>query len=133
MMKHDVSPELDIRTSRSGGKGGQHVNKVETQVEVRFHIPSSRIFSEQEKQVLLVKLAKRLTKDDVLIVRCNETRTQLSNKEIAINKLHVILEHALEKRQPRIATKVPKGVKARRLEGKKLRGEIKAGRKKIAF
>lgn len=130
-MKIDVSGELEIRTSRSGGKGGQHVNKVETQVEVRFTIGLSRILNEEQKQILTDKLAKKLTHDGTLIVRCNETRTQLSNKEIAIEKLHHMLEQCLIKRKARIATRVSKAVKARRMDEKKRRGDIKKMRGKF--
>lgn len=130
-MKIDVSGELEVRTSRSGGKGGQHVNKVETQVEVRFTIGASRILHDEQKQILLDKLANKLTHDGTLIVRCNETRTQLSNKEIAIEKLHHVLEQCLIKRKARIATRASKAVKARRMDQKKRRGEIKKMRGKF--
>lgn len=130
-MKIDVTPELEIRTSRSGGKGGQHVNKVETQVEVRFAVSKSSILNEEQKQLVFDKLEKRLSKEHILIIKCNETRTQLSNKEIAIAKLNHLLEHCLEKRTPRIATKIPKAVVRKRIEGKKRRGEIKSMRRKV--
>lgn len=130
-MKIDVTPELEIRTSRSGGKGGQHVNKVETQVEVRFAVSKSSILNEEQKQLVFDKLEKRLSKEHILIIKCNETRTQLSNKEIAIAKLNHLLEHCFEKRTPRIATKIPKAVVRKRIEGKKRRGEIKSMRRKV--
>ena len=132
-MKIDVSQEVQIRTSRSGGKGGQHVNKVETQVEVRFAVLHSNLFNEDQKNTLLHKLEKRLTRDHILIIKCNETRTQLGNKEIALQKLNHLLEQCLEKRKARIATRVPKGVHERRMDQKKQRGELKLNRQKLRF
>lgn len=132
-MKIDLRSELEVRTSRSGGKGGQHVNKVETRVEVRFDIMASRLLSLEQKDVLLHKLAKRLSSDHVLSVVCHETRSQLSNKEIAIGKLHHLLEQCLIKRKARIATKVPHKVKENRLKGKKCRADVKVMRRRVGM
>lgn len=124
-MNIDVTKELEIKTSRSGGKGGQNVNKVETQVEVRFNIATSLILNEEQKQILILKFANQLTKNNELLVVCNEDRTQLSNKSIAIKKLHKLIEKGLIISKTRTATKIPKGIKEKRLKSKKLRGEIK--------
>lgn len=124
-MNIDVSKELEFKTSRSGGKGGQNVNKVETQVEVRFNVPNSFILSQEQKELLLKKLANQLNKNNELLVVCNEDRTQLGNKSKAIKKINLLIGQNLMVAKKRTATKIPKSIKEKRLKSKKIAGEIK--------
>ena len=127
----NVVKELKFKTARSGGTGGQNVNKVETMVEGYFNVESSQILSPEQKELIKTKLANKITDEGFLLVKSQTQRTQLGNKEEVIRKINTLINHALIKPKKRKPTKPSKAAKEKRIESKKKKGEIKSGRKKI--
>lgn len=127
----DVLPEIQIQTTRSGGKGGQNVNKVETAAIAYFNVTSSQILSEEQKETVFQKLSNRINSEGFLVVKSQTFRTQLENREEAIRKVNHFIAGALKKKKPRIATKPSKQSREKRLESKKRSSQVKEGRKRL--
>lgn len=127
----DVSSEIQLQTTRSGGKGGQNVNKVETAVIAYFNITASQILSEEQKRIVSEKLSNRINSEGSLVVKSQTFRTQIENKEDAVKKVNELITSALKKKKARIATKPSRQSKEKRLESKKRSSQIKEGRKKF--
>ncbi len=123
--------ELQFSATKSSGPGGQHVNKVNTKIILRFNITESDLLSEAEKALLLKKLKSKLTLEGVLLIEAQEKRSQLQNKNIAIKKFYELLTKAFTKKKKRIATKPSKAADKKRLNNKKQHAEKKANRKKL--
>lgn len=129
-MKIDISSEIVFTTARSGGKGGQNVNKVETMVLGSFDILNSPQLNENQKRTLTQKLKNRINKEGHLLVKSQTERTQLGNKENVIDKMNALIEEALIRKKSRIATLPTMASKLSRLQSKKRNATIKEYRKR---
>jgi ribosome-associated protein len=123
--------ELIFKASRSSGPGGQNINKLNTKVAAIFDIENSRCLSREQKQIVLKKLAARITKDKKLITISQKFRTQKANRDFAIEKLSNLLENALKKPKPRRPTKPTFAAVEKRIKYKKSRSLLKQQRRKI--
>ena len=131
MTSIDLAPEIIFQTTRSGGKGGQNVNKVETAVIGYFDINASQILSDEQKLEITEKLSNRINSEGMLFVKSQTYRTQLENKDEVIRKINELVIKALEKKKKRKPTKISKAAKEKRLDGKKKKGDIKEGRRRV--
>lgn len=130
MDKSLIANELSFKTARSGGAGGQHVNKVSSKVILSFNINESTGLNNREKRLLKNSLASRLSNESVLSISSDETKSQFQNKDKAIKRFFEIITKGLIVQKRRIATKPTKASKRRKLDAKKQRGQIKSLRKK---
>ena len=128
-----IISELSFKAVRSSGSGGQNVNKVSSKVVLNFDLNASQALSDEEKLLLLENIAARLTSENILILNCDEDRSQLKNKEIVIKRFLEIIKKGLHVPKVRKATKVPKAVIKKRINDKKSISEIKQTRRKPKF
>lgn len=130
MNKEKIISELSLKAIRSSGAGGQNVNKVSSKIQLTFDLNNSQALDYEEKQLILDKLSNRLTLDNVLILNCDEDRSQLKNKTIVTKRFLELIKSALLIPKERKETKVTKSSIEKRLSSKKSASEIKENRKK---
>lgn len=128
--KEDILQELFFKAVRSSGAGGQHVNKVSSKIELTFNVLESLVLSEEQKNRITVKLRHRLNKNQVLVLQCDESRSQYRNKELVIKRFLELINNSLIKPKKRVPTKIPKSVIRRRLKNKRNLSEKKINRRK---
>jgi ribosome-associated protein len=123
--------EFEIQASRSGGPGGQNVNKVNSKIQLFFDVNNSQVLNEEEKTILLSKWENKLDNDGKIMFQSQEKRSQLQNKELAIRKFYDALMKAFEKKKIRKATKPSKGAIENRIKAKKVNAQKKQNRGNI--
>jgi ribosome-associated protein len=131
--KEKLIKELDFTAVRSGGAGGQHVNKVSSKIVLRFNVKNSATLTEEEKELLYKNLSNKLNKELILIVTCSESRSQHKNKELAIIKFIEIITAGLKIKKVRKATKPSKKARRKRLEKKAKHALKKVNRQKLRY
>lgn len=124
-----ILPELTFTATTGGGPGGQHVNKVSTKVMLRWKVRESEVLSEEQRAVLLEKLAAKINKEGELVLSSHESRSQLKNKEEVIRKLASLIRQAFERKKARKATKPGKAAVQKRIDAKKRLSEKKKWRR----
>ena len=133
MDKDDIIHELDFKAVRSSGAGGQNVNKVASKVALSFNLPASGALTDEEKLLAETRLGSKLTNNKVLIMHCDEDRSQLRNKDIVTKRFLALMENALKVEKPRKPTKIPRAVIKKRIEGKRRQAEKKQSRRRPDF
>ena len=130
MDREKIITELTFKAVRSSGAGGQNVNKVSSKVVLGFNVPTSQSLSDEEKLLVETRLASRLTDEGVLILQCDEDRSQLRNKDIVIKRFFLVMDAALKVDKIRKPTKIPRSVIKKRIEGKRRLSDKKQNRRK---
>tara|TARA_R110002049_G_scaffold85278_4_gene216853 strand:+ start:156 stop:560 length:405 start_codon:yes stop_codon:yes gene_type:complete len=124
-----LKSELSYKYVRSSGSGGQNVNKVSSKAELYFDVQNSIVFNDEEKQKLLEFFNNRLSKEGLLILACDESRSQFRNKALVTQRFLELIEEGLKEEKIRIPTRIPRGVKKKRLKNKRINADKKANRK----
>jgi len=124
-----LKSELTYKYVRSSGSGGQHVNKVSSKAELYFNLEDSSVFDEVEKQKLSESLNNRLNKDGVVVLACDESRSQFRNKAIVTQRFINLIEEGLKEQKKRRPTRIPRSAKRKRLNNKRINSEKKVTRK----
>ena len=133
MDREKIITELAYKAVRSSGAGGQNVNKVSSKVVLSFNLLQSQALSDEEKLLVETRLASRLTDDKVLILQCDEDRSQIRNKDIVTRRFLQVIEGALKVDKPRVPTKIPRSVIKKRIECKRRQADKKQSRRRPDF